>query len=696
MHFKRLDPAQLEEAYGVRVQELYPWKGVVEPPFGAAWAVVPPGGRTKHHSHQEGETFFFARGHGRMRIGEEVREVAPGDVVFQPPFESHVLENVSATEELVFLTVWWEDLDLWAQRRAGKQAQAAGAAARPVRTLVTAAPPTPNGDLHLGHLSGPYLAGDVLRRALRLQGIDAAYVFGTDDNTNYVQHMGRQLGIGGAEAADHFAGEIAATLAAAEIEADLFTRPNASASHVPFVQEFFRRLYEQGHLIEREDPAPWCDTCGLYLHEALLHGGCPHCGAPTGGNFCEECGRPNACNLVAAACTRCGSAPSWRPTRRLYFPLSRWEGLLREHFQKVAMSPGLRSLCESALEAGLPDLVVAHRSDWGIPVPVAGWEGWTIWVWFEMAPRYLAYAEDLERARGGEAAAGESGWERWWKSEQAQVVQCFGFDNGFYYGVLIPALLGAFDPEIRLPAAYVMNEFYRLEGRKFSTSRRHAIWGRDLIPAVPADVMRFYLAWSSPEVESTNFNREELAATVRRELVGSWQEWLAELAQRVEGEAGGRVPATGDWLADHRRFYERLRELAAEVAAAYDPRTFSLQGVTRALAELVRTARRFARAEEGWRRVSSRGEERRTGIALELLAAKLLALGAYPLMPGFAARLWSDLGYEEPIAAQRWEERPSWVPAGQRVAGLASAPYFEDVAAALAAATGPREEPTAA
>ena len=41
---------------------LYPWKDVVEPPFGAAWAVVPPGGSTKHHAHQEGETFFIMRG----------------------------------------------------------------------------------------------------------------------------------------------------------------------------------------------------------------------------------------------------------------------------------------------------------------------------------------------------------------------------------------------------------------------------------------------------------------------------------------------------------------------------------------------------------------------------------------------------------------------------------------------------------
>ena len=29
------------------------------------------------------------------------------------------------------------------------------------RYIVTVTPPTPNGDLHLGHLSGPFLAADI-------------------------------------------------------------------------------------------------------------------------------------------------------------------------------------------------------------------------------------------------------------------------------------------------------------------------------------------------------------------------------------------------------------------------------------------------------------------------------------------------------------------------------------------------------
>lgn len=682
MFIQRLEAEKQVLAYNTHCQVLYPWEGVVTPPFGAAWAIVKPGESTKHHGHQEGETFFFVKGQGVMRIGDETHEIRPGDVCFQPPFNKHILTNTSETEDLLFLTVWWEDLKLWE----GKDDKAVE---RPARTLVTAAPPTPNGDLHLGHLSGPYLAGDVLARYLRLRGVEARYVFGTDDNQSYVQTKGQQLGLAAAAAADQFAADIAATLKAAEIEPDLLSRPNSSPTHVPLVKAFFERLHEEGKLVEKVAPSPYCETCERYLFEAHIRGRCPHCRAVTGGNSCEECGRPNDCDLIDPVCTHCGSTPVQRPFKRLYFPLSRYEKQLREFHLKVGMNPSLRSLCEQILDAGAPDIAVTHYADWGIPVPVAGYEDQRIYVWCEMAPRYLSYAQELglslAKAGGDGKAAdtGEAGWGRFWKSADATVVQCFGFDNGFFYGILVPALLLAFDPGIKLPDAFVMNEFYRLDGLKFSTSRRHAIWGRDIIAQVPADVVRFYLAYSCPETEGTNFTREEFADTVERELVGTWQPWLSRVGTRTARDFEGTVPSTGDWLEDHRRFYARIEELLAEAANAYEPRTFSPQQAVRAAIELVRSARRFGRAEENWNRVPKRGEERRTGISLELLAVKALALITAPIMPEFARRLWSELGYSTPLADFRWEDRPTWVPAGHQVS--LGGTYFTSIPATAAA-----------
>ena len=67
MHIQHLEPEKFFQAYNVDLQMLYPWEGVVEPPFGAAWAILRPGESTKTHQHQEGETFFLVRGEGTQQ-----------------------------------------------------------------------------------------------------------------------------------------------------------------------------------------------------------------------------------------------------------------------------------------------------------------------------------------------------------------------------------------------------------------------------------------------------------------------------------------------------------------------------------------------------------------------------------------------------------------------------------------------------
>jgi methionyl-tRNA synthetase len=713
---RKLDPASFVHEYNVDLQLLYPWDGVIAPPFGAAWAVLAPGESTKPHAHQECETFFIARGAGEMSIGEERILVEAGDVTFHRPFDNHTLTNTAA-EELLFLTVWWEDRAQWdrsdGQRPHNGDAVAAAApAAAPAeraetvrRVLVTAAPPTPNGDLHLGHLSGPYLSGDIYTRALRLQGIDAHFVAGSDDNSIYVKAKGQEMGMAPQAAADHFSAAIEETLAAAGIDLAVFPRPNASPHHVPLVQEFFRSLYDRGKLVAKEAPAPYCERCASYLFESAIRGRCPHCGSGVVGNTCEDCGRVNDCvDLVDPACTACGAAPVLRPYRRLVFPLGRYAGALRDYYRRVAMNPHLRALCERVLADGPPDVAVTHPTDWGIEVPVPGWEEQRIYVWLEMAPRYFAYARLLADALATEGGSSPSRWrgtdgasrpdqngakafapwERWWKAADARVVQFFGFDNSFYYGMLVPALMLAYDPEIRLPAAFVANEFYRLDGSKFSTSRGHRILGRDLLGLAPRDAVRFFLAHTCPEREETNFTLADFDALAAEELLAGWDAWLSDLGERLARDFDGAVPATGDWTGEQRRFYHRLQALLAAAAEAYEAEGFSPQRATRAMSELVREARRFGRGERHWEGVAARSEERRTAIALEALAAKLLGLIAAPVMPELADRLWRGLGFAAGPGDASWAGALDWVPAGQRAARLES-PFFPGLREYLAA-----------
>lgn len=677
---RKLDPETFVNAYNVDLQPLYPWDGVVEPPFGAAWAVLAPGESTKPHAHQELETFFIARGRGEFSIGDSERvTVEPGTVTFHEPFHNHTLTNTS-DEPLLFLTVYWEDKGRWADG----EGQKATEATRPARTLVTAAPPTPNGDLHVGHLSGPYLAADVIARYLRLAGVDAHFVVGSDDNSVYVPSMGRSIGLSGEETAKKFTDEIESTLEEAGIEPTVFPRPNASPHHGAMTRDLFTRLHAAGHLVEIDTPTAWCETCDRELFEPGIRGACPHCGAGVVGNTCEDCGHVHHPEqVVGGECTTCGEPAVRRSVRRLVFPLAPWADALREYYRHVEMSPHVRSLVEGLLAQGpdgLPDVPVTQPGQWGIPVPLDGWDERRIYVWLEMAARYFAYAAHLEDLRDdGDGAGGDGadGWRRWWASPEAEVVQCFGYDNSFYYAMFLPAVYMALGPEsqggVRLPVSFVTNEFYRLDGEKFSTSRDHRIMGRELTRQVPREAVRFHLAWTHPEREGTNFTLDDFRDNVRRHLLGTVEGWLGGLDRRLGDDAQRIVPATGDWTADHRRFHRRLTDLLEQAAAGYEPRGTSLQRSVRAAVEIAREARRFGEGERHWKGVPTRTEERRTAIALELLAVKALALALAPVTPEVSRRLFRRLGYAggpEPGSWGSAADALSWVPSGQTVGAL--------------------------
>lgn len=59
-----------------------------------AEATVPPGGETAAHYHRAAEELYlFTAGRGRLRVGDEERDVLPGDCVVIPPGAVHKLWN---------------------------------------------------------------------------------------------------------------------------------------------------------------------------------------------------------------------------------------------------------------------------------------------------------------------------------------------------------------------------------------------------------------------------------------------------------------------------------------------------------------------------------------------------------------------------------------------------------------------------
>lgn len=509
------------------------------------------------------------------------------------------------------------------------------------RVLVLPSPPTANGDLHLGHLAGPYLGADAFARYRRMQGHDVAYVTGADVHQSYVVRMAERLGTTPQAISDRFAGRIEETLRAADIEVTAFVRPHRSATYQHFVQEFFRRLRDEGSLVDEERPVLWCESCARHLLGAAVRGTCGHCGSGCDGALCEQCGHPvSATELHGAHCARCSAPATHRVMRRLFFPVERFAARLREYHSEARMRPHSKQIVDALLDGNLFDAAITSPGSWGVPMPVPGFEDQRLDVWAEVGPGYPASTAQLTDGRDG-----SDRWREYWCSEDSEIVEFFGFDNTVPHTLLYPAFYFAHG-DIRPPDRFVINEFHRLDGEKFSTSRGHAVWGGAILGMAPADVVRYYLCLTAPEEEQGNFTLAGFMDTVNSDLAGMIGPLLDDLIA-----ASTHDGPSGPWEQTDHGVIGALSDRARELGNMLEPQTFSLRGAMAAWRDMA------AFVEKSFERVSDRSGSVPTPDRKSLVEAlSILAGCAQPLMPAFARRLWEALGAKDDLSSHPWGE----------------------------------------
>ncbi|MEV4580450.1 class I tRNA ligase family protein [Nonomuraea jabiensis] len=515
--------------------------------------------------------------------------------------------------------------------------------------LITTPPPTPNGDLHLGHLSGPYLGGDILSRHLRRCGHTVGYVSGIDDHQSSTHLASLQGACSPEEVADRYAERIRRAWTKAEIVIDECWLPRASAQHRELAAAMFAKLYTQGHIVPRTTDLPYCANCQRWAYEAYVTGGCPHCGEPSCGNSCEACGLPNDNgDLKAPRCVVCDSACGLRSATRLYFPLEPWRRRLEEYVDQTSMSHHLQALAARLLSRPLPEIAVSHPSGWGLELPADGYDDQRMYVWFEMAAGYLSATRQF---------AGDREWADLWEAP-SRVVQFFGFDNGYFHTLLIPAILFAYDAKLTGPSTLVCNEFYQLTGQKFSTSRDHAIWLLEVLDRVPASLLRLYVSWTRPSTRQTNFTWEEFDAFCREGPPARWREWLSALSERREHAvklAGQLGDETGDELLTV-RFGGRVQDLLSGVDTALSAEEFSPRRALLLLDQLADEACEFGAGLDTCGDVPMLERTYVEGVRAELGAAAGLAAGLYPIAPALAEELWAALKPESSLPRTPWHQ----------------------------------------
>ena len=400
--------------------------------------------------------------------------------------------------------------------------------------LIGGAWPYANGSLHIGHISA-LLPGDVLARYHRACGDQVYFVSGSDCHGTPVAVRAKKEGKTPQEISGFYHDEFVQCFEKLGFSYDCYTR-TSDERHKQFVREFHARLYRSEFVYEKETPQAYCEKCESFLADRFVTGICPTCHKEARGDQCDDCGtvlEPE--NLISPVCAVCGSPVSFRKSRHLYIAISKMEEALRILVDNASLwRKNAVSFTKRYIHEGLRDRALPRDLEWGIDVPLEGYDGKTIYIWAENVLGYLSASKCVAEERGTDFSA------LW--GEEAKHYYVHGKDNIPFHTIILPALMIANGGGWHLPDQIVSSEYLTLEGRKISTSQNYAIWVKDIIDRYDPDSIRYFFLANGPEKKDADFSWREFVNSHNGELLGAYGNFVNRSLAFIRKYWNGVVP----------------------------------------------------------------------------------------------------------------------------------------------------------
>lgn len=254
------------------------------------------------------------------------------------------------------------------------------------------------------------------------------------------------------------------------------------------------------------------------------------------GDQCESCLEIiDSEELLDKRCKLCGNETILKETKHLFFSLSSFENDVRRLLiRQKGWRENAQKIVKRYLDEGLRDRAVTRDFNWGVDVPLEGYDDKKIFVWIEAVMGYLTASMKCLEERNED-------WKEYWQGEDSRVYFVHGKDNIPFHTVIFPAILagiGIKNPNLRV----ISSEYMKLEGKNFSSVKNWAIWGDYIVDNYDVDEFRYYLALNSPEVKDTDFTWRDFINVVNRDLVNSLSNFISKTIDFINKNYDSKIP----------------------------------------------------------------------------------------------------------------------------------------------------------
>lgn len=528
------------------------------------------------------------------------------------------------------------------------------------RYLITAALPYANGPLHLGHLAGVYVPADIYYRYLKMKGVDAIFVCGSDEHGVPITIKAKQEGVSPADIVDRYHKLNKDSFEKFGMSFDIYSR-TTSPVHYETASNFFSKLNADNKFIEKTTEQYYDPEAGQFLADRYITGTCPHCGNEGAyGDQCENCGTSlSPTDLINPKSAISGAIPQLKDTRHWFLPLDQYEGFLRKWIleENKHWKPNVYGQCKSWLDNGLHPRAVSRDLDWGIPVPVENAEGKVLYVWFDAPIGYISATRELT-----------PDWEKYWKDEDTRLIHFIGKDNIVFHCIIFPVMLKAEGSYI-LPENVPANEFLNLEGDKLSTSKNWAVWLHEYLDDFPdkQDVLRYVLCANAPETKDNDFTWKDFQARNNNELVAILGNFVNRAMVLTQKYFDGNVPAIENTDEFDREVLNEIGSIKTRIEEALE--SFKFREALKETMNLARLGNKYLADTEPWKLIKTDAKKVSTILHISIQISANLAILFNPFLPFTSQKLkqflnmekfsWEDAGRKDIIPAGHMIGKPS-------------------------------------
>ena len=297
------------------------------------------------------------------------------------------------------------------------------------------------------------------------------------------------------------------------------------------------------------------------------------------------------------------------------------------------------------LEEGLKDRAITRDIEWGVPVPLEGFEHKRIYVWFEAVIGYLSATKEWAASKGDPEK-----WRDFWEKD-CRAYYFIGKDNIAFHTIIWPAMLMGYGG-LNLPYDVPANEFLTVESQKGSKSRNWAVWVPNYLDSYDPDPLRYMLSINMPETSDTDFSWREYLRRNNDELVATYGNLAHRVLTFTYRNFGGKVPSPASVDPASRELNAMADAVFIEVDNLLATCNFK-QAVKRAM-DLAHEANRYLDDKAPWKAFKTDKQAAADSLYTALRTISALKTMLYPFLPFSSQKLHQYLGYDGRVEDAGW------------------------------------------